>query len=153
MRQCEDCGYRWDPLAPADGPPFTFAVFAGTFTSRAQRLHWHDGALIYEDFGAELERRERLTLEPASSDWAPVWELFDRLGVWSWEEEYALPGGATSDPVQWSVEAGHGARWVHTSGEDAFPPDGDGPAPHPVFLELCAALSALAGGLAFGPAA
>jgi hypothetical protein len=106
-------------------------------------VRWRDGRLVW------TAGEERRLPAPSPDDWSLFWRAVDRAGAWEWRDRYEAPGVGAS----WIVRLEHGGRRVRSSGANGFPGRVRASArPGEGFLRFCAAVRALCGGRAFGPA-
>lgn len=113
--------------ALADLPEF-FEVSVGGFMGDSYSVRLDADELVYEHLagGYELQRTERVCPD------ALAWESFDRwlqvVDPWSWNGEYQLPPEMTvMDGSHWRLRLSWLSGRVDASGDNAYPPYGEGP--------------------------
>jgi hypothetical protein len=116
-----------DPLAELD-------AFIGGFTGESFRVYLDGDAVHYERFGAGYEPAEEVQIRPSAERWAAFAGAVDRIGVWSWERQYA--DDSVMDGTGWSIRLADSIRRVESAGNNAAPAG---------FTDLCAAISRLVG--------
>jgi hypothetical protein len=98
------------------------------------------------------EDRSELVL-PSEVAWGAFERWLEVVDPWCWNGEYRLPPGEeVMDGAFWSLRLTWWDRHVDCSGENAYPPYGEGPEPSAHWEVLCAGVERLLGGaLPVGP--
>ena len=124
--------------------PLVVRAAIGGFGGPSYSIEWTGAHVIYERWEYD-ERTAWAKTVPTDRDWARFFAKCDELGVWGWQQVY---DSSAVDGTSWEIEIESEFASVHSSGNQAFPPDGDSEVSQE-FTVFCRALSNLAGGTPF----
>ena len=109
----------------ADLLPGQFLFYLGTYSGGSCMVRWNGTSILIEKTGGGNFNGISRSCQPGEKQWREFWRMLQDIGVWSWEQSYAVPHGCCG-VTYWYLTLSHGGRTLISSGEDLFP-DGKGP--------------------------
>jgi hypothetical protein len=134
-------------VSSAPSLPEVLELAAGGYLGDSFRVRLDGDVLHYEHLrgGYEPHRTEEVVPEPEA--WERFWRALEVIDPWSWNGEYALPPERTvMDGSHWNVRLQWLGQRIEASGDNCYPPYGDGPSTSPHWDLFCEAVERLVGG-------
>ncbi len=123
--------------------PETFEVTVEHFGSPSFKLIWgHDRLVLFtSEVGLPDLDLEPDELQPRPDEWERFWLAAEKIGVWSWKQEYYI---AALDGTNWQLKIKHGEKFLSAQGSNAYPGSSDA-SPSAVFRSLIRSVGELVG--------
>lgn len=105
----------------------TFECRIGGFMGKSHAAALDGDHLRYESFDDGYRLAAVVIAEPGATLWRRFWATLARLDAWAWSGEYV--NRDVLDGTAWSISIEHDGKRIEATGNNAYPPNGDGPEP------------------------
>lgn len=100
--------------------PDRFRMYIGGFPPSCT-VEWKTDRLVFSS--GVFDQETIAEIIPSEAEWRKFWRALDRIGVWSWKQDYGSSGAL--DGTCWEVEIEANGRHVRSKGANTFPDESD----------------------------